>query len=120
MTTANRLLVAMGGISAVVGVLEPHLPHVEGPLSPLVAAYTLVMATLLFAWCKADASNRGIAVPAAAPILVALLAIVGVPYYFFRVLPFGRAVSAIGKAILFFVFLIILQGVCNFVSARIT
>jgi apolipoprotein N-acyltransferase len=108
----------MGGTSAVVGVLQPHVSQGGAPLSPLVTGYTLVMAILLFSWCRADASARGIAVPSAAPILVALLAIVGVPYYYFRVLPFGRALSAIGKSVLFFLLLIVLQGVCSFVSAR--
>jgi hypothetical protein len=117
--TVNRLLVAMGGISAVVGVLEPHVSQPGSPLSPLVAAYTLVMAILLFTWCKADAAARGIAVPAAAPILVALIAVIGVPYYFFRTMPFGRALSATGRAVLFFFLLIVLQGVCAFVSGRV-
>jgi hypothetical protein len=120
MSTTNRLLVAMGGTSAVVGVLEPHVSHGGTPVSPLVTVYTLVMAILLFSWCKADASARGIAVPAAAPILVGLIAIVGVPYYYFRVLPFGRALNAIGKSALFFLLLIILQSVCFLVSSRTT
>jgi len=119
LTTVNRLLVAMGGISAVVGVVEPHVSHVGSPLSPLVTAYTVVMAILLFTWCKADASARGIVAPVAAPILVALIAIIGVPYYFFRTMPFGRALRATGKALLFFLLLIVLQGACSFVSGRV-
>lgn len=120
MTTANRLLVAMGGVSAVVGVLEPHVPHVDTGLSPLVTAYTLTMAILLFTWCRADAAARGIAVPPAAPILVALVAIIGVPYYFFRALPFGRAASATGKAVAFLLLLIVLQAFCSFLSTKVT
>jgi hypothetical protein len=118
LSKANRLLVAMGGTSAVVGVIEPHVSQVGTPFSPLVTAYTVVMAILLFTWCRADASARGVPVPAAAPILVALFAVVGVPYYYFRVLPFSRALSAIGKAVLFFLLLIVLQGVCYVVSSR--
>jgi hypothetical protein len=119
LTTANRLLVAMGGTSAVVGVLEPHVSQVGAPLSPLAIGYTLTMAVLLFTWCKADAAKRGIVAPVAAPILVALLAIVGVPYYFFKTLPFDRALRATGKALIFFLLLIVLQGFCSFASARL-
>lgn len=119
MTTANRLLVAMGGTSAVVGVLEPHVSHAGTSLSPLVTAYTLIMAILLFTWCRTDAADRGIVAPTAAPILVALLAIVGVPYYFFKELPFDRALRATGKAVMFFLLLIVLQGFCSFISARL-
>ena len=114
MTTANRLLVAMGGISAVAGVLEPHAPLIGA----VETAYTLAMATLLFFWCKADGAARGVPIPPAAPALVALIAIIGVPYYYFRILPSRQAAAATGRALLFFLLLIVLHGVCYFLSER--
>lgn len=120
MSTANRLLVAMAGTFGVVGVIEPHVPHVGTPLSPLDTAHGLVMAVLLFSWCRADAAARGLRPPAAAPILVALIAIVGVPYYFIRVLPFPRALAAIGKSLLFFLMLLVVYFVCYFLSVKVS
>jgi hypothetical protein len=52
--------------------------------------------------------------------LVALVAIIGVPYYFFRALPFGRAASATGKAVAFLLLLIVLQAFCSFLSTKVT
>jgi apolipoprotein N-acyltransferase len=121
MSTAQRLVVAMGGMFAVAGVLEPHVAHPGTTLSPVGTAHTLVMAVLLFAWCKADAAARGIRPPPAAPLLVALIAIVGVPYYFFRVLPTARAaLAAIGKALLFFVLLLVVYAACFLLSTKLT
>ncbi len=117
--TRQRLIVAMGGMFAVAGVLEPHVAHPGTTLSPVGTAHTLVMAVLLFAWCRADAAARGIRPPPAAPLLVALMAIVGVPYYFFKVLPAARALVAIGKALLFLLLLLVVYAACFFLSTKL-
>ena len=119
MSTAQRLVVAMGGMFAVAGVLEPHVPHPGTALSPVGTAHTIVMAVLLFAWCRADAAARGIRAPIGAPLLVALIAIVGVPYYFFRILPTSRALLASAKALGFFVLLLVLYAGCFLLSTKL-
>jgi hypothetical protein len=48
---------------------------------------------LLFAWCKADATHRGIEPPNGAALLVGLFALIGIPYYYFRILPPLRAAA---------------------------
>lgn len=116
MITAQRLVVAMGGMFAIAGVLEPHVAHAATPLSSVGTAHTLVMAALLFLWCKADAAGRGIRPPTGAPLLVALIAIVGVPYYFFKVLPTSGALIAIGKAALLFLLLLVVYAACFLLS----
>jgi hypothetical protein len=50
-------------------------------------------AVLLFAWCKADATHRGIEPPNGAALLVGLFALIGIPYYYFRILPPLRAAA---------------------------
>ena len=118
--TAQHLLVAMGGMSAVAGVLEPHVPNPGSPFSPVFTGYTLVMSVLFFFWCRADAAARGIRPPPAAPLIVALIAIVGVPYYYMKVLPLSRALIAIGKAALFSLLLGVINAACLYLSTQLS
>jgi hypothetical protein len=55
--------------------------------------------------------------PPAAPLLVATFALVGVPYYFFRTLLTARAFLATGKAVLYYLALLVAQGGTAFLSA---
>ncbi len=50
---------------------------------------------LLFAWCKADAAKRAIKAPPAAPLIVGIFALIGVPYYFFSTMPRRQAVISL-------------------------
>lgn len=61
------------------------------------------LAVLLFMWCKADTAERSIDSPPGATVLVGLLAPLGVPYYFFRALPWQKAAVATTLALLAFV-----------------
>ena len=58
------------------------------------------LAILLFMWCKSDMAERNIVGPAGATVLVGLLAPIGVPYYFFRALPWRAATVATSVALL--------------------
>jgi len=88
----------MFGVSAVLGVLQAfvRLQHDDSRIVTVVSMFAF--APLLFAWCKADAAHRAITPPNAAPLFVALFALVGVPYYFLRTLPLGQAGIAIARA----------------------
>jgi hypothetical protein len=76
----------------------------SGDDSRVVTAATLFpYAAILFAWCRADAKHRGIRPPTGAPLLVGLVALVGVPYYFYRILPPGKATLRVLAAIGIFI-----------------
>ena len=45
------------------------------------------LAILLFTWCKADCAHRAITPPPGATLLVSGVALIGIPYYYFRILP---------------------------------
>lgn len=84
------------------GVLDAVFPH--DPYSPSIFMLPvgIAMAICLFSWCKRDAEERGISAGVSA-MLVGFVALIGLPYYFFRTRSFGRAWLAIGKALLFFI-----------------
>jgi hypothetical protein len=61
------------------------------------------LAVLLFMWCKADLAERKIEQPAGATLLVGLVSVIGVPYYFYRALPWRAATIATLLAVVVFV-----------------
>ncbi len=82
MAHPRRYIVAMFGVSAVLGVLQAYVraQHADFRIAAVFSMFSF--APLLFAWCKADAASRGTTPPPAAPLLVGMFALVGVPYYF--------------------------------------
>src|SRR5690349_635792 len=95
MIRPRTFVVAMFGVSASLGVLQAYVraQHQDLRIVMLISMFTF--APLLFAWCKADAIKRAITPPPAAPLLVAMFALVGVPYYFLKSLPLRQAMVSI-------------------------
>ena len=112
-------LVAIAVLFTGAGAVTPHLRDAsdERGLSFLLS---IICAPLLFVWCKAHASARGIEPPSPAPLLVGLIAPIGVPYYFYRSMPWPAASVATIKALCYFVFLVIASGVAAYLSTLIT
>jgi hypothetical protein len=77
------------------GVIEPHLPEQE-PMNGSFVVQTIVMTMLLFHWCKAHASYNAIKPPFGAPVLVALITPIGLPYYAIRGYGFLKGMRLIG------------------------
>jgi hypothetical protein len=69
---------------AIAGLVEPHLPDASQPLNLVALCQSLAMTVLLFGWCKSHAQVRSVKPPAAAPLLTALVAPIGLPYYAFK------------------------------------
>ena len=65
------------------------------------ALFLLPSAVSLYLWCKADARWRNVAVPSGASVLVPMVALIGVPYYFFRTYTFARALLHTAFAVTF-------------------
>jgi hypothetical protein len=112
-------LIAMALLFAGSGAVLPHLPDAsdERGLSFLLS---IICAVLLFIWCKVHASARGIDPPTAAPLLVGLIAPIGVPYYFFRSMPWPAASWATVKAIFYLLGIIVLGTCAENVSAFVS
>ena len=80
----QRILVMIGVAWGIAGLVEPHLPNAGQPFNAVGAVQMVLSAILLFAWCKAHAQANYIKPPTGAPLLVGVLALVGLPYYALR------------------------------------
>jgi len=85
------------------GVAEGYMALLGRVLNEAAVAHLFVLAVLSFAWCKADVSARNIKEPSGSALLVGLIALVGVPLYFFRSRPTKDAALATARAVAFFV-----------------
>jgi hypothetical protein len=56
---------------------------------------------LLYRWAQLDVAERGVPYPAGAPLLVAFVALIGVPLFFLRTRSLAQAFLALGKVVLF-------------------
>jgi hypothetical protein len=97
--TPKRLLVAIAIVWGITGLVEPHLPNAGEPFSPIGMVQGFVTALLLFGWCKAHAEAHAIKPPLGAPLLVGLLAPIGIPYYAFRGYGLRGGARLIGLAV---------------------
>jgi|SRR5580658_9679365 hypothetical protein len=118
MTRSRQVLLTLVLIYLLGGVLLPHITHSASDKAALGLSLTFPAAIALFAWCKLNAAERHISAPPAAPLLVGLLGVVGVPYYFFKTLPVRSALFAIAKAVVFFVALNVIYFYASRLSAR--
>src|SRR5215469_10114012 len=89
----SALIVSFAVLSVAAGIFTAYTQHERVDPSVVTFATIFPFAALLFAWCKADAADRGIEPPTGAPLLVALFALIGIPYYYFRILPPLRAAA---------------------------
>src|SRR5262245_32942860 len=101
MVTREQLIVgAFIATWPIAGFVEPFTPGYGRVQNEVSLIHTFVLAILLFAWCKAHAAARGITPPTAAPLLVAVIAPIGLPYYLFRAFPWRTAIASLGKSLL--------------------
>jgi hypothetical protein len=100
------------------GLVEPHF-LAEGPTDGATVAQAIVMSMLLFHWCKAHASYNSIRPSRGAPLLVALFAPIGIPYFALKGYGFGKGMRLIGLSVLTYLGLGILYGVCFGVSSLV-
>ncbi|HEY5754841.1 MAG TPA: hypothetical protein VIU34_03410 [Steroidobacter sp.] len=102
MNKSKKILCAMFGLHLTAGIVETAASTRAQP-QDVAMLFWLPLAVLLFIWCKSDMAERSIDSPPGAAVLVGLLAPVGVPYYFFRALPWQKATTATALALLAFV-----------------
>lgn len=116
MSRRTGLIVAILVLSMGVGAFEAYLEWHQADLRVASAASMFPFAVLLFTWCKADASHRGMAPPPGAALLVGIFAVIGIPYYFFHILPPVRAAICSVYALAILAFSMVLTRVA-FVAA---
>lgn len=112
----HSLLVVLLTLSFLVaGLVEPLDPH--APYSAAGLVHTVIIAILLYSWCKADAAARQAEPPGVAALLVAFVPPLGIPYYLLRSRPWRKAFLAIAAAAGLLVLQLVLFEVGYAVSA---
>lgn len=111
--TTRKLLLYMAAVWVFSGVADALL-HVSpyGP-SPLGIVQWWVTGVLLYRWCRTFSERVGVEPWFGVPVLVALLAPVGLPVYLFQVLPAKRATLAMFSAIAILVVMLLLYGIAG-------
>jgi len=115
--TSKRLLIAIGAVWGIAGLIEPQFPDPGEPFNPVGMVQGLAVALLLFSWCKAHAEEHAIKAPPGAPLLVAVFAPIGLPYYAFRGYGLRGGMRLVGLALAAFVVFGVIYLVCFEVSA---
>jgi hypothetical protein len=96
----HRMLVALLAASFfVVGLVEPFTSRAGDLHSPLSLLHMVVIAVLLYLWCKAEAASRGVFPPKGVAILVAVLPPLGIPVYLFMSRSWRAALAGIAVAL---------------------
>ena len=102
MRRSSKALASLLILNVVVGAVEGRISSRPGTVSPLFLISWLGFAICIFAWCKADAAERGVRA-GSAPLFCGMFALIGVPYYLFRSRPPRQAIAGTIKAVVFFV-----------------
>lgn len=100
MTRPSKMIVAYWALSVALGVSQAYLRANALDLRVATVGSLVPFAIVLFAWCKADCTRRGITPPAGATLLVAGVAVIGIPYYYFRTLTSLKALGHVVAAYL--------------------
>lgn len=120
MTRDRVLLLVIAATRLISGFIEPFAPSYGQVHNEVTLPHAIVLAILLFAWCKSHAMANGVSpLPAGSPLLVAVLAPVGVPYYLFRAFPWRRALLGTGFALGFAAVCVLLAMGGQLVALRV-
>jgi hypothetical protein len=112
-------MLGLVAISVSTGLFEAYLRRHGDDLRVAGVAQAFPVGILLFAWCKADAAHRGVKEPTGAALLVGLLAPVGVPYYYLRILSPGDALLRIAGAAGVFVLMAVVTAAVFALACRV-
>jgi hypothetical protein len=118
MVRPRALVIAIFVLSGALGIFHAYLRAHHEDIRLVWGISWAPFAVLLFAWCKADAHSRSIAPPPGASVLVAMVAIVGVPYYFLRALPLRKAVISIARALGVYILMGAIAALTDFLTSR--
>lgn len=102
MKTSNKILLALFFSFAFAGAVEGLAPiDAEWPFAFSIF-HMFLISIMLFSWCGAHAKESQIIPPSGAKLLVAFIAPIGVPYYFFGKFGMKQGFVKTTKSILFY------------------
>ena len=101
------LLVLLGASFFFFAVIEQFIRKQD--LVALTVVHGVVISVLCYAWCRAEAKERGSLTPGRSALWAGLLPILGIPIYFFRTRGIKRGLISAIKAFL----LLSALGICS-------
>ena len=114
MVSINRstvLLILLGASFILFAIAEQFIdPQV---LRASALAHGFIIGALCYAWCRAEAWERGKLSPGRSALWAGLLPIIGVPVYLFRTRGAKRGLISTGKALL----LLLAMGAASFLTS---
>ena len=114
MNPKSAILMAGAALSAAAGAIAQYFyPYAES--SPVDIVFTVIGVLLIFAWYRFDSAQTGYRRSAGLNIAVIAIAIIGLPYYFFR----SRGAKRSLIATLLFLLTIIGSGLLTFAGRAI-
>ena len=118
MRRSRTVLLTLAGIWVSYGIALPHIAHKPDDVAAAQVFLGFLTAPFLFTWCKLDTRERAVEAPAPAAALVGGMALIGVPYYFFRTMRPARAVLSTLKAAAYYLGISAGQWCAFYVSSR--
>lgn len=107
-------------VSCAAGFLDAWMAVAPNKPSPFALIYAFLLAVLIYKWCRAYAEERGVEPPFGASVFAAFLAPIGIPLYFFRLLPALKASWASLKAVSFFIVTLCIYSLAFYVAKLLT
>jgi len=102
MSAKSLILCLIGGVALLFGAIDQYFyPGVAVP--PTAIAFTLITVALIFLWYRFDATEAGYRRTPWLNVGVIAVAILALPYYFFRSRGAKRGFIAIGLMVLTFI-----------------
>jgi hypothetical protein len=105
----DTVLLALAGVYFVGGVVLAFLPDTPSNERALSAALSVATMVAAYIWCKREAAARGVFPPGRSALWAAVFPPVFLPAYFVRTKVGGGAVRATGKALAYYVGLIVVM-----------
>jgi hypothetical protein len=112
-------VVAMISAFAIAGLVEPHMRDPGQPFNAVGVVQALVFLVLLRGWCIAHAKANAIKPPAGAALLVAFIAVIGLPYYAFRAYGLRRGFLLLLSSIGVLAVMLLVYVGCYTISAMV-
>ena len=114
MKKPSHYLIAIALSFVVSGIIEPlvSMNNQQG----LAMGHILVLAILMFGWCKSHCKYSKIKEPKGSALMCGLLGIIGVTIYFFRAFGAKKGIKNTFLAFIFVLFCVVLYALATYIT----
>ncbi len=114
MNKPNHYLIAIALSFVVSGIIEPlvSMNNQQG----IVMGHILVLAILMFRWCKSHCKYSGLKEPKGSALMCGLLGIIGASIYFFRAFGAKKGFVSTLFALVFIIFCVVLYVLATYIT----